>query len=90
MFAHTWGELGPIYGRQWRKWKIVDGSFTRYVDQIDELIKNIKEDPFSRRLMVNAWNISELHLMTLPPCHYSFQCYVADGKLSLMWKSKKC
>lgn len=88
MFAHTWGELGPIYGRQWRKWKIVDGSFTRYVDQIDELIKNIKEDPFSRRLMVNAWNISELHLMTLPPCHYSFQCYVADGKLSLMWNQR--
>lgn len=88
MFAHTWGELGPIYGRQWRKWKIVDGSFTRYVDQIGELIKNIKEDPFSRRLVVNAWNVSELHLMTLPPCHYSFQCYVADGKLSLMWNQR--
>lgn len=88
MFAHTYGELGPIYGRQWRKWKIVDGSFTRYVDQIQELIKEIKENPHSRRLLVNAWNISELHLMTLPPCHYSFQVSIQDDKMSLIWNQR--
>ena len=87
-FAKRWGELGPIYGKQWRKWKIVDGSFTRYVDQIKELIEGLKENPDGRRHLVSAWNVSELEQMTLPPCHYSFQCYVADGKLSLMWNQR--
>ena len=87
-FAKRWGELGPIYGKQWRKWKIVDGSFTRYVDQIKELIDGLKNNPDSRRHLVSAWNVSELEQMTLPPCHYSFQCYVADGKLSLMWNQR--
>ena len=79
-FAEKWGELGPIYGKQWKKW---DG-----IDQIGELIHNLKTNPDSRRLMVNAWNVGELHEMTLPPCHYGFQCYVADGKLSLMWNQR--
>ena len=79
-FANSWGELGPIYGKQWRDW---DGK-----DQIKELIKNIKENPDSRRLMVSAWNVGELEDVVLPPCHYGFQCYVSDGKLSLMWNQR--
>ncbi len=80
MFAKTWGELGPIYGKQWKNWN--------GIDQIKDLIKNIKENPDSRRLMVSAWNVSELPLVVLPPCHYGFQCYVNDGKLSLMWNQR--
>jgi len=83
-FAREWGELGPVYGAQWKKWK-VNNSF---VDQIGTLIKDIKNTPDSRRLMVNAWNVGEIYKMTLPPCHYGFQCYVADGKLSLMWNQR--
>ena len=79
-FAKKWGELGPIYGKQWRDW---NGK-----DQIQELIKNIKENASSRRLMVSAWNVGELDKMVLPPCHYGFQCYVNDGKLSLMWNQR--
>ena len=79
-FALVWGDLGPIYGKQWRDW---DGK-----DQIKELIKNIKENPTSRRLMVSAWNVGELDTVVLPPCHYGFQCYVNDGKLSLMWNQR--
>ena len=79
-FATVWGELGPIYGKQWKDFN--------GVDQIKQLIKNIKENPNSRRLMVSAWNVSELDKMTLPPCHYGFQCYVNNGKLSLMWNHR--
>ena len=79
-FAIVWGELGPIYGKQWKDFN--------GVDQIKELIKNIKENPNSRRLMVSAWNVGELNNMVLPPCHYGFQCYVNDGKLSLMWNQR--
>ena len=79
-FAEDWGELGPIYGKQWRDW---GGK-----DQIKELIKNIKENPDSRRLMVSAWNVGEIDKVVLPPCHYGFQCYVSDGKLSLMWNQR--
>ena len=75
-FADHWGELGPIYGKQWRGWfaynKQVDPVF---VDQIRELIKQIKLNPNSRRLMVSAWNVGDLGEMTLPPCHYGFQVY---------------
>ena len=78
--GRTDGDLGPIYGKQWRDW---DGK-----DQLKELITNIKENPNSRRLMVSAWNVSELDKVVLPPCHYSFQCYVADGELSLMWNQR--
>jgi len=88
-FADHWGELGPIYGKQWRGWfaynKQVDPVF---VDQIKELIKQIKLNPDSRRLMVSAWNVGDLGEMTLPPCHYGFQCYVSGGKLSLMWNQR--
>ena len=79
-FARIYGELGPIYGKQWRDW---DSK-----DQIKELIKNIKENPDSRRLIVSAWNVGEIDKVVLPPCHYGFQCYVNDGKLSLMWNQR--
>jgi thymidylate synthase len=96
-FAKEWGELGPIYGKQWRDWtrrttreeKIVNpGVYVEHIDQIKNLIKEIRENSNSRRLMVNAWNVGELPDMTLPPCHYGFQCYVSEGKLSLMWNQR--
>jgi thymidylate synthase len=73
------GELGPVYGYQWRSWTGADGST---VDQISELIEQIKTNPNSRRMLVNAWNVAEIDKMALPPCHCMFQFYVADGKLS--------
>ena len=78
-----YGLLGPIYGTQWRKW-----GNKEYIDQIKDLIENLKTNPNSRRHLVSAWNVEDLEKMTLPPCHYSFQCYVADGKLSLMWNQR--
>lgn len=73
------GELGPVYGAQWRSWKPADG---RAIDQISQVIDQIKTNPDSRRLIVNAWNVGEIPKMALPPCHLLFQFYVADGKLS--------
>lgn len=73
------GELGPIYGHQWRSWGTKDGG---HVDQISQLIHDIKTNPDSRRLLVSAWNVGELEEMHLPPCHILFQFYVADGRLS--------
>ncbi len=73
------GELGPVYGHQWRSWTGADGTT---VDQISTLIEQIKTNPNSRRLIVNAWNVAEIDKMALPPCHCMFQFYVADGKLS--------
>jgi len=88
-FARVWGELGPVYGKQWRRIEKRHGSSPTYkIDQIKNLIELIKENPDSRRLMVNSWNPSELDEMVLPPCHYGFQCYVNDGKLSLMWNQR--
>ena len=91
-FAAKWGYLGRIYGAQWREWigfkQFDNHAETVYVDQLENLIRNIKENPDSRRLIVTAWNPSELNRVVLPPCHYSFQCYVADGKLSLMWNQR--
>ena len=96
-FAEKWGELGPIYGKQWRSWteyyveKFNGGNpviVERTSDQIENLINDLKSNPDSRRLMVSAWNVGELDQMTLPPCHYGFQCYVVDGKLSLMWNQR--
>ena len=101
-FAEKWGELGPIYGKQWRGWfgydKNVDPVF---VDQIANLIEELKTNPDSRRLMVNAWNVGDLPTMALPPCHYGFQVYtrkttrqekiVNPGKyraISLMWNQR--
>jgi len=84
------GDLGPVYGKQWRDWMGSNPKLDSYygIDQIKELIDNIKENPNSRRLMVSAWNVGELSEMVLPPCHYGFQCYVKEGKLSLMWNQR--
>jgi len=73
------GNLGPVYGAQWRSWPTADG---RHIDQITQLIDQIKNNPDSRRLIVSAWNVGEIENMALPPCHAFFQFYVADGKLS--------
>lgn len=81
------GDLGRIYGIQWRNWKKPDGTT---VDQIAELIHKLKTDPSDRRLIVSAWNPGELSDMALPPCHMSFQCFVADGKLSLHMTQRSC
>jgi thymidylate synthase len=81
-FARRHGELGPVYGYQWRKWPTPDG---RHIDQIKQAIDAIKNNPDSRRIIVSAWNVAEVEEMTisgLPPCHLLFQFYVADGKLS--------
>ena len=114
MFAKEWGELGPIYGKQWRGWKSttleeqwgygkVEGhpiggkQYSKFnsnikIDQIQNLINDLKTNPDSRRLMVNAWNVGELDQMVLPPCHFSFQCYSheKEGKryLSLAWNQR--
>jgi thymidylate synthase len=88
-FAKKWGELGPIYGKQWRSWKFTDkftnGEQIAYVngkiDQIANLINDLKTNPDSRRLMVNAWNVGELDQMVLPPCHYGFQVYTRELSL---------
>jgi thymidylate synthase len=101
-FANVWGNLGPIYGRQWRGWFNYDSNVNPiFVDQIKELIEQLKTNPDSRRLMVSAWNVGDLHKMTLPPCHYGFQLYTRDstreekivnpGKykvVSLMWNQR--
>jgi thymidylate synthase len=84
-FAKTWGELGSIYGKQWRSWEkwYIDENqryltFTKKIDQIANLINDLKTNPDSRRLMVNAWNVGELDEMVLPPCHYGFQVYTRE------------
>ena len=73
------GNLGPVYGSQWRSWPTPDG---RHIDQIAALVESIKSNPDSRRLIVSAWNVAEIDSMKLPPCHALFQFYVADGRLS--------
>ena len=78
-WADADGDLGPVYGKQWRAWATVDG---RVIDQISEVITQIKKNPDSRRLIVSAWNVGELEQMALAPCHTFFQFYVAEGKLS--------
>jgi thymidylate synthase len=78
-WADANGELGPVYGKQWRSWEGADGQV---VDQISDLIRQIKKTPDSRRLIVSAWNVADLPKMALMPCHTIFQFYVADGKLS--------
>jgi thymidylate synthase len=81
------GDLGRVYGIQWRNWKSPDG---RTIDQIAELIEKIKKTPTDRRLIVTAWNPGELSDMALPPCHMFFQCFVANGKLSLHMTQRSC
>lgn len=78
-WADEEGNLGPVYGHQWRSWTGADGNT---IDQISELIQQIKTNPDSRRMIVNAWNVGDLEKMALPPCHCMFQFYVAEGKLS--------
>ena len=78
-WADPQGDLGPVYGHQWRHWPAADGST---IDQITEVVDRIRRDPDSRRLMVSAWNVGELDRMALLPCHALFQFYVADGRLS--------
>ena len=84
-FAKKWGELGPIYGKQWRQWgglqDLTDDDKPIYLDQISNLIKDLKTNPDSRRLMVSAWNVGELDQMVLPPCHYGFQVYTRELKV---------
>jgi thymidylate synthase len=92
-FAKTWGELGPIYGKQWRQWQKYNGyHLDEPIDQISNLINELKTNPDSRRLMVNAWNVSELDKMVLPPCHHSFQLYSVEKEgqryLSLLWNQR--
>ena len=83
-FAERWGDLGPIYGKQWRRWETDDLDAPRYehwkkdIDQIQNLIDELKTNPDSRRLMVSAWNVEELNQMVLPPCHYGFQVYTRE------------
>jgi thymidylate synthase len=78
-WADDTGELGPVYGSQWRSWPAADG---RRIDQISDVIERIRTTPDSRRLIVSAWNVGEIDRMALPPCHLLFQFYVADGRLS--------
>ena len=86
--GRTDGDLGPIYGKQWRKWDGKNGK----IDQIDDLVRNLKENPDSRRLMVSAWNVGELDQMVLPPCHYGFQIWTREENgqryISLMWNQR--
>ncbi len=79
-WADANGDLGPVYGAQWRSWPTADG---RHIDQIRGILDQIREAPDSRRIIVSAWNVGELERMALPPCHAFFQFYVADGRLSL-------
>lgn len=78
-FAAEWGGIGPGYGHQWRSWPTPNGG---HIDQISQLVQQIKNNPDSRRLLVSAWNVAEVENMALPPCHTLFQFYVAEGKLS--------
>jgi len=78
-WADAEGNLGPVYGKQWRSWEAPDG---RSIDQLEEVIKQLKNSPDSRRIIVSAWNPADLHKMALSPCHALFQFYVADNKLS--------
>lgn len=81
------GELGPIYGYQWRSWPAPDGS---HIDQISQVVENLKFNPDSRRHIVSAWNVGQLDQMHLPPCHILFQFYVANGKLSCQLYQRSC
>lgn len=78
-WADNKGDLGPVYGKQWRSWQGQDGET---IDQIDNLISEIRENPHSRRLVVSAWNVGDLDKMALPPCHLLFQFYISQGRLS--------
>ena len=86
-WADAEGNLGPVYGKQWRSWTTLNGQS---IDQISNLIERLKNDPHSRRHIISAWNVGELEQMALPPCHLLFQFYVADGKLSCSLYQRSC
>jgi thymidylate synthase len=86
-WASPEGELGPVYGFQWRSWPKADGT---YVDQVSKVVESITNNPDSRRHIVSAWNVGQLDEMALPPCHLLFQFYVADGKLSCQLYQRSC
>jgi len=86
-WANEQGELGPIYGYQWRSWPTCEGQS---IDQISEVISQIKQNPHSRRLIVSAWNVADIDKMALPPCHLLFQFYVAHGQLSCLIYQRSC
>ncbi|MBK9245431.1 MAG: thymidylate synthase [Burkholderiales bacterium] len=86
-WADADGELGPVYGVQWRSWPTPDGG---HVDQIAQVLEQIRSNPDSRRLIVSAWNVGDLPKMRLPPCHLLFQFYVADGRLSCQLYQRSC
>jgi thymidylate synthase len=81
------GNLGPVYGVQWRSWGTTDGDS---IDQVSQVIEQIREDPDSRRIIISAWNVGEIDKMRLPPCHLLFQFYVAEGKLSCQLYQRSC
>jgi len=86
-WADAQGNLGPVYGKQWRAWESKDG---KSIDQMSQLINDLKTNPHSRRHIVNAWNVGELDKMALPPCHLNMQFYVANGKLSCLLYQRSC
>lgn len=86
-WADADGNLGPVYGKQWRSWSAPDG---KVIDQLTNVVKDIKENPHSRRHIVSAWNVGEIDKMALPPCHLLFQFYVAEGKLSCQLYQRSC
>jgi len=86
-WADADGNLGPVYGVQWRSWGAADG---RTIDQIDQVVRQLREEPDSRRIIVSAWNVGDIERMALPPCHCLFQFYVADGKLSCQLYQRSC
>lgn len=86
-WADEHGDLGPVYGRQWRAWGTADG---RQIDQLSEVIRQLQEEPNSRRIIVSVWNVGELHKMALAPCHTFFQLYVANGILSCQLYQRSC
>ncbi|SFW35876.1 thymidylate synthase [Luteibacter sp. UNCMF366Tsu5.1] len=87
-FAETWGDLGPVYGKQWRRWQGADGVVH---DQIQALIETLRNNPYSRRMLFHAWNVADISSMALPPCHMVYQFHVStDGKLSLMMYQRSC
>lgn len=87
-FAAAWGELGPVYGKQWRRWEDADGGAH---DQIDSVIQSLRSNPSSRRMLFHAWNVGDLHKMALPPCHMVYQYHVtSDGKLNGLMYQRSC
>lgn len=86
-FAKAWGDLGPVYGKQWRRWKGPDGQ---EFDQITDVLHRLKRDPSSRRLLFHGWNVAELDQMALPPCHLLYQFFVAKNKLSMTLYQRSC